>query len=211
MAHLSETNIKLQLVNAGDNTLQNFSENDVWFLKLPYYIEESHIPDINNITKELNLFIEKSNKNATIAILTSPIFAAHFLSELTPLGHFKLWIGVKLNNPISTEFSLKQHHAALIIITRYSITLQHTKTRIGYTFCPICDKTTKDYGGKKHLYNDYGTLMSDVWRDIEIDYSKDIDIIKERLQDLFAIEHYKYLNYIDLTKIYSPIKSNIYV
>lgn len=40
MAHKSETNIKLQLVDAGVDTLQKFSENDVWFIKLPYYISE---------------------------------------------------------------------------------------------------------------------------------------------------------------------------
>jgi DNA modification methylase len=205
MAHLSETNMKLQLVDAGESTSQNISENDVWLIKLPYYISELNIPNIENLTKELNSFIEHSSKNSTIAILTSPVFAAHFLSELTPLGHLKLWIGVKLSKRIKTNFSLNQHHAALIIITRYSKTLQHTKTRIGYTFCPSCDKTTKDYGGKKHLYNDYGTLMSDVWRDIDIDYDKDIDVVKERLQDLFAIKPYKYLKSIDLTKKYPPV------
>lgn len=209
MAHKSETNIKLQLVDAGVDTLQKFSENDVWFIKLPYYISESNIPDLKNLTKELNSFIENSSKNSTVAILTSPVFAAHFLSELTPFGQLKLWIGVKLIAPIETDFSLNQHHAALIIITRYSKTLQHTKTRIGYTFCPNCDKTTKDYGGKKHLYNEYGTLMSDVWRDIEIDYSKDIDLIKERLQDLFAVKPYKFLKFIDLTAKHAPVSPDV--
>jgi len=90
MAHKSETNIKLQLVDAGVDTLQKFSENDVWFIKLPYYISESNIPDLKNLTKELNSFIENSSKNSTVAILTSPVFAAHFLSELTPLGQLKL-------------------------------------------------------------------------------------------------------------------------
>ena len=116
---------------------------------------------------------------------------------------------MKLITPIKTDFSLNQHHAALIIITRYSKTLQHTKTRIGYTFCPNCDKTTKDYGGKKHLYNEYGTLMSDVWRDIEIDYSKDIDLLKERLQDLFAVKPYKFLKFIDLTAKHAPVSPDV--
>ena len=43
MSHLSETDIKLQLVDAGESTLQSFTENDVWFIKLPYYISESEI------------------------------------------------------------------------------------------------------------------------------------------------------------------------
>jgi len=205
MAHQSETNIKLQLVDAGENTSQHFTENDVWFIKLPYYISEDNVPNVDAIIKELNTFIEKSNKNATIAILTSPVFAAHFLSELSPLGNLKLWIGVKLKNPISTKSGLDQHHAALVIITRYTKSLQHTRTRIGYTFCPGCGKTTKDYGGKKHLYNEYGTLMSDVWKDIEIDFKDDVNCVIDRLQDLFGIKPYKYLKIIDLTAKYSPI------
>lgn len=200
MAHLSETNIKLQIVNAGETTLQSFTENDVWFIKLPFYLFKENIPNIEKLTNELNSFIENSNKNATIAILTSPFFAAHFLSELSPHGHLKLWIGVKLNKSIKTQSGLDQHHAALIIITRYTKSLHHTKTRIGYTFCPACEKTTKDYGGKKHLYHEFGTLMSDVWRDIKIDYNQDIDCVIARLQDLFGIKPYKFLKTIDLSK-----------
>jgi len=205
MGHLSETKIRLQKVIAGDSLIQDFSENDVWFVKLPYYIKEENIPDIKKITNELNSFIENSNQNATIALLTSPLLAGLFLSELTPLGHLKLWIGVKLSNPLKLESELIQHHAALVIITRYSKTLQHTKTRIGYSFCPICEKTTKDYGGKKHLYNDYGTLMSDVWRDIEINYNESNENLLERLQDLFGLKPYKFLKCIDLSLKYPPI------
>lgn len=205
MAHQSETNIKLQVVNMGVTTKQKFSENDVWFIKLPYYKKEASIPNIFEIVTDLNQFIESSNSNATIAILTSPNFAAHFLSELTPWGNLKLWVGVKLKTPYEAETGLKQHHGALIILTRYSGSLQHAKTRIAYTFCPTCERPTKDYGGKKHLYHEYGTLMSDVWRDIEIDFDNNIEPITDRLQDLFGLKPYKYLKIIDLSKTYPPI------
>ncbi|MDZ7741654.1 MAG: hypothetical protein U5Q03_07870 [Bacteroidota bacterium] len=143
MAHLSEKNYRLKLIETGEDAIRSFSENDVWFIKLPYYNSISNIPDIENITKELNNFIEQSSKNATISILTSPAFAASFLSELTPMAHFKLWIGVKLRYPIKSSHSLDQNHASLIIITRYPKTLQHTKTRIGYTFVQIVKKRLK--------------------------------------------------------------------
>src|SRR5690554_1378801 len=99
MAHLSEKEYRLKLIETGESAINSFSENDVWFIKLPYYNSVSNIPDIESIIKELNSFIEQSSKNSTISILTSPAFAANFLSELTPMAHFKLWIEVKLHIP----------------------------------------------------------------------------------------------------------------
>src|SRR4030065_626570 len=116
MAHLSETNTKLQRVDAGNTLQQSFSENDVWFIKLPFYKTEGSIPNKTDIIDDLNNFVNNSNQNATIVILSSPVFAGHFLSELSPLGRLKLWIGVKLENPIELGTGLIQHHAALIII-----------------------------------------------------------------------------------------------
>lgn len=61
-------------------------------------------------------------------------------------------------------------------------------------------RTENVLGGKKHLYHEYGTLMSDVWRDISIDYYKDIKPVVDRLQDLFGLVPYKFLHHIDLRK-----------
>ncbi|MGI0017010.1 MAG: DNA methyltransferase, partial [Nitrososphaera sp.] len=95
---------------------------------------------------------------------------------------------------------LPNSHVALLIFTRYRSTLKHTKTRVAYTYCPGCGKTTKDYGGKKHTYHNYGTLLSDVWRDITCDPERDINAIIVRLGDMFGIEPYSVLEVIDLTK-----------
>ncbi len=75
--------------------------------------------------------------------------------------------------------------------------MQHTKTRIAYTFCPACDKTTKDYGGKKHTYHSYGTLISDVWRDMAADPDGDLSEVIERFADLFGVEIYSRLLVLD--------------
>ena len=53
------------------------------------------------------------------------------------------------------------------------------------------EKTTKDYGGKKHLYHAFGTLMSDIWRDLEFNPYIDIEPLIDRLQDVFGIGLYK--------------------
>lgn len=205
MSHLSESNFKLEIVKKDSLVTQSSSIKDVWFIKYPYYQNNENIPDMQDTIFKLNSFIDKLESNTTIAILSSPKFIANVLSELTQTAYFKLWIGVKLKEVINSSSSLPQKHASLAIITKYKGPLQHTKTRISYTFCPFCEKTTKDYGGKKHLYHEYGTLMSDVWRDIEIDYN-DISLVTERLRDLFSILPYKFLNFVDLS-----IKEKCYI
>lgn len=217
MSHLSELENRLSVRTIGDLYDSTISTENVYYIKFPYYSSLEDIPNIDTVISDLNSFIERVNDNATIAILSSPVFIAKFLSQLTNKAFFKLWIGVKLKIPYNTtKKQLPQHHAALTVITRYKDALRHAKTRIAYTFCPFCEKTTKDYGGKKHLYHEYGTIMSDVWRDIAIDYKND-ELIVNRLCDIFGISPYKTLNYIDLTKKYlsldynSAVNTNTYI
>ena len=96
-----------------------------------------------------------------------------------------------------------------LVHTRYNATLRHTKTRIAYTYCPACDKTTKDYGGKKHTYHQYGTLLSDVWRDLNCDLEGDLSEAIVRFADFFGIEQYSELRVLDCRSILlerSPVK-----
>ncbi len=138
--------------------------------------------------------------SSTVCILTMPPDAAMLLPYLQQSLKFQLWIAVKLcaDADMTPQGALPKRHAALLIMTRYREPLRHTKTRIAYTYCPACGKTTKDYGGKKHIYHEYGTLISDVWRDIECDPRKDIDQVAERLSDLFGMEPYRTLYLLDL-------------
>lgn len=202
MSHLSELENRLSIktIESLSNPIESIE--DVYYIKYPYYTSLKNIPNLDTIISDLNFFIEHLGENATISILSSPLFIAEFLSKLTNKAYIKLWVGVKLIEPVNTtKGQLPQHHAALAVITRYKEALKHAKTRIAYTFCPFCEKTTKDYGGKKHLYHEYGTIMSDVWRDIAIDYKNDTLII-DRLRDIFGISPYKNLKCLDLTNKY---------
>jgi len=204
MTHLSE-NVKRLEEKVITYLEPSTSENNVWFIDLPN-IESTVDPIIIlKLNKEINSFIDQLNQNSVICIHSSPFYAASFLCEMNSQAFLKLWIGIKLANPLKNDCGLSEHHSALIVVTKYKESLKHTLTRIGYTFCPICNKTTKDYGGKKHLYNSYGTLMSDVWRDISIDYNGSHDKIIDRLRDLFGLEPYSTLNSIDLRSQYTEV------
>ena len=131
-----------------------------------------------------------------------------FCNYLSHDVYLKLWIAVKLETPIERLNYLSEQHAALIILTRYKESLRHTKTRIGYTYCPFCERTTKDYGGKKHLYHEFGTLMSDVWRDVTVNFEDSLSQVITRLKDLFGIVDYKFLNIYDQRRICVPTSAS---
>jgi len=108
------------------------------------------------------------------------------------------WIAVKRLVPKSvSECSLAHQHFGVLIHTKYHSSLRHAKTRVAYTYCPVCKKTTKDYGGKKHIYHEYGTLLSDVWRDVECELEGDLTDALARLADLFGIEPYRTMQVLD--------------
>lgn len=198
MSHLSNNAIRLNYNFMGKSLeVDTFSQSDVWFLTLPYFTSNQNT-DLNSINRYINSFIDAANENATIIILASPFYSSYFLSEPKLLANLKVWIGLSVTDIYQKDGQLNQTHAALLVLTKYEKSLEHTKTRISYSFCPHCDRTTKDYGGKKHLYHEFGTLMSDVWRDITISYNGDLKSVVDRLKDIFGIEPYKSLNHIDL-------------
>jgi len=207
MAHLSEADRKIKKIILDSSFSHELEASEVAYLQFPFYESLSNIPEKSKLIDDFNAFIENSSEGATITFLSSPIFAAEMLANLTGSAYFKLWIGVKLKDPIISSGQLDKNHAALVIITRYKEPIRHTKTRIGYSFCPSCDKTTKDYGGKKHLYHDFGTLMSDVWRDESFDYNAP-DWLINRLIDLFSIPEYKSIKCIDFSSKYASVDVN---
>jgi len=203
--HLSENAASLKDRNIKGNIAEvEIKSANVEFVILPYYKTLEEIPDKGNLFNQLNDFISRTNEQSTIVILSSSLFASDFCTQIKHDAHLKLWIAVKLANPIERKNYLTEHHSALLIITRYKESLNHTKTRIGYTYCPCCDKTTKDYGGKKHLYHEFGTLLSDVWRDITVDFESYPSEVINRLCDLFGLPQYKFVNVYDQREYYKP-------
>lgn len=150
--------------------------------------------------EKITTYCERLHSESTVCLLTTPADAARLLPYLEKSLKYQLWVAVKLRPEASSNANgqLPEQHAALLVLTRYRQSLRHTVTRIAYTYCPACEKTTKDYGGKKHTYNPYGTLMSDVWRHIDCDPRNDISTVVDLLQDLFGLEPYQDLQVLDL-------------
>jgi site-specific DNA-methyltransferase (adenine-specific) len=206
--HLSEGSVHLDVVKITTPISEAKPVSGaVEFIILPYFRNIDTVPEKKNLYAELNEFIYSTDNDATIAVLTSPVLAADFCAQLHDDAQLKLWIGIKLSTGIAREEYISEQHAALLILTKYKGSLKHAKTRIGYTYCPYCNKTTKDYGGKKHLYHKFGTIMSDVWRDITVDFDEYPLEIENRLADLFGIPEYTSLNVYDMRRFYKPLEN----
>ena len=106
----------------------------------PYFETLEAIPNKEMLYSELNSFLNSCPEGSTIAILSSPIFAADFCSLSRNNAHLKLWIAVKHLSHGVLEGTLEQSHSALLILTKYKTALKHTRTRIAYTYCPVCEK-----------------------------------------------------------------------
>lgn len=203
--HQSENSQSLTIESSFESFIDYVLPNScVGLVLLPFYKTIETISNRERLFSDLNKFLDNADDNATIAILSSPIFAADFSAQISRFINLKLWIAVKLEEGIKNQSYLTEEHCALLIFTKYSGSLKHTKTRIGYSYCPCCNKTTKDYGGKKHLYHEFGTLMSDVWRDISVNFESYPTQLILRLTDLFGIDLYSRLIVFDERDHFKP-------
>jgi hypothetical protein len=108
--HQSENSISIKEKRISKSLSEVVPTSDnVEFVILPYYSSLEAIPHKHNLFSDLNNFISLTDKNATIAILTSPIFANDFCAQLKHDVHLKLWITVKLEKPIEHKYYLRSN------------------------------------------------------------------------------------------------------
>ncbi len=140
--------------------------------------------------------------NATLIVFGEIVDLVRVHTVLTPFMRYQHWISIKRRTvKTNGDDSLPLHHFGALVYTKYKSPLRHAKTRIEYTYCPVCDKTTKDYGGKKHTYHEYGTLISDVWRDIACDLEGDLTEVIVRFADLLGVHPYEELKVLDCRQL----------
>jgi len=110
-------------------------------------------------------------------------------AALPPFTHYHLAIAVRCAVFQSQSALLPHEHKGLIFYGKNAARFSHTRVRIAYTYCPACGKTTKDYGGRKHLYDAYGTLMSDVWKDFQVSPDDPLPhAVLQRVRDLLSTD-----------------------
>ncbi len=205
MAHWSEKSLRLRCVPINVTSIAELgivtrAEPATYLFWLPFGRTQLDAQSSKAKFATLAEACSTLNERSTVCFLTTPEDAALLLSSISNVLKFQHWVAVKTTPDAydKNEGQLPRRHAALLVFTGYSGVLGHTKTRIKYTYCPGCGRTTKDYGGKAHMYHEYGTSISDVWRDLEWDPTLGVNIVVDRLRDLFGLEPYRELTLVDL-------------
>ena len=204
MTHQSENVSRLeiidvQLTDVNAVSMLTLADAGVFLVVVPSNHQWTTAASKDGWQQQLRGLANRLDSESVLAILTTSSDAAETILQQSEILKYQLWVAVKHRAVQPSDGRrLPEQHAALLIFTKYRRSLKHTKTRIGYSFCPVCDKTTKDYGGKKHTYHEYGTLMSDVWRDITWSPSESPTSIVERLADVFGVSPHRSLTVISV-------------
>jgi len=205
MKHLSENSYPLHkshylISNLENNDLPDLIQSDVCMVILPATKDNDFTLPIDNLNNIIIKVIGKCTFS-TMIIVGEIIDLIQCQSILYDKLIFHHLIAIKKEEAFTLNNShLPNHHFGALIYTKNQSSLKHSKTRIAYSYCPVCEKTTKDYGGKKHTYDEFGTLISDVWRDTPFDLSGDLESLINRFSDLFGVYPNKELAIIQLDK-----------
>ena len=208
MAHFSENYHTLEIAHSlakDRDELLSVCKNlsDVCVIVLPASQNPNQLDQPLQGVGELVAEVSKNlGETATLVVLGEVIDLVQVQAQMPKTIMYQLWIAIKKESIIDgNKRKLPHQHFGALVYTRYKASLRHTKTRLEYTYCPVCEKTTKDYGGKKHTYHESGTLISDVWRDIACELDGDLSPVIKRFADLFGLEPYKTLTVIDTKQV----------
>lgn len=140
-------------------------------------------------TKAISMISRKLKAGANLLVYCETEVTPYIFSFLPKNVKYQTWIEVLTNSLHSfNDESLPNEHVGLFLCSAGDSVLKHNKLRIAYEYCPACGLTTKDYGGRKHLYDAYGTLMSDVWKDLRVDRADILpQSVLDRIRDMFTL------------------------
>lgn len=207
MTHLSESVKTLELQTIKIDDIRNIGvvgyENPaVYLFRLPFGRTSNDAKKSRRHFVAIEQLCGRLHRDSTVCVLTTPADAAALVATLDKVLTLRHWVVVKTTADAykQVDGQIPMRHAALLLFNKEDRGIRHTTTRINYTYCLACGKTTKDYGGKKHMFHEAGTLISDVWRDIEWDPQQGIEIITNRLRDLLGVDPYSEFIVCDLSE-----------
>jgi len=122
----------------------------------------------NPFKGKINVFlpdIDISNYEQVL-IYDVPVALPFWFRLLSAKGFsFRYHIVVYFDSSLSKNNLIISHVGVLYAFRGRSFI---NKVRIPHKYCEFCGKTLKDWGGKKHLMHPDGTMISDVWKHLNL-------------------------------------------
>lgn len=139
-------------------------------------------------------FLNKVEKYDTILVYDSPLYLPFWTQKLEERGYvFRYHIVLFFRNGVSGY--LLRSHVGLGLYCRDKTYRDIKAFRIPHKYCKFCGDTLKDWGGKKHLMNPQGALVSDVWKHLDI---KNEDVFNAQLSPFILNEITKMVNEVEV-------------
>lgn len=148
---------------------------DITFADPPFNINKKYNSHNDNMPMEQ--YIEWCNgwiremarvtkPTGSIFIHNIPKWAIYHASFLNNLCDFKNWISWKTTSSPPRKTCLFPNHYSILYYAKNKNKQKFYATRKPHDRCRKCNFLLKDYGGKKHLLNQFGPMVGDVWTDI---------------------------------------------
>lgn len=149
---------------------------DVNIINFPILLNDITIPfneaHLNkNTIKVLHKILLKAvdglKENGLLFLYGSPLQLIKSFEIIKDKMKFRHWMSIDILDSIENTYTdhLKHNHLGILMLTKGEKYLISTASaRTPHIGCTACGKNIKDWGGKKHLMNNNGTGISDVWR-----------------------------------------------
>lgn len=119
-----------------------------------------------NIIKEVLIQCSRVLKKTGILLIQGiPQNLPDLINPLMKTLQFKYWIAVE-SKIVNNRPGYPSSHAAIVLFSKSKDSFEINKVRFPHQYCGFCNETLKDWGGKSHLMNPAGYVISDVWRNL---------------------------------------------
>jgi len=142
-------------------------EADVVYPFKDTFTNQKAVKNIQTLVSKVEPSIKEGG---ALFIYGSPVQLTKIYENLSKDLKFRYWIALEILNSfkLNQTSNLKHNHIGVLMLTKGKgyLSLNTKETRTPYFACTSCGRNTKDWGGKKHLMNNKGGGISDVWRDM---------------------------------------------
>ena len=118
--------------------------------------------NINSLKSYLAECIRVLKNGGLLFVQGHPDYLPELSVYLDQYLNFKYWIAIE-STLQQKKSGLPSVHSAVLLFTKGNNRFNVKRTRLPHQFCAFCKRTLKDWGGKAHLMNPEGYVISDVW------------------------------------------------